>query len=64
MIPYVRGITEPISRLIRKAGVIAHTKPHTTIRKLLVAPKDQDKLEDKCGVVYHLSCQECDAQYV
>ncbi len=39
-IPYVQGITEPISRLIRKAGVTAHTKPHTTIRKLLVAPKD------------------------
>ncbi len=39
-IPYVQGITEPISRLIRKVGVTAHTKPHTTIRKLLVALKD------------------------
>ncbi len=56
-IPYVQGITEPISRFIRKAGVTAHTKPHTTISKLL-AP------EGKCGVIYHLTCQDCYAQYV
>ncbi len=42
----------------------AHTKPHTTTRKLLVTPKDRDKPEDKCGVVYNLKCQDCDAQYV
>ncbi len=62
--PYVRGITEPIRRLIKKTGHTAHTKPHTTIRKLLVAPKEWDKLEDKCLVVYNLSCQDCDAYYV
>ncbi len=45
-------------------NIDAHTKPHTTFRKLLVAPKDRDKLEDKCGVAYHLTCQGCDAQYV
>ncbi len=60
-IPYVQGITKSISRLIRKVGVIAHTKPYTTIRKLLVAPKDRDKPEDKCGEVYHLTRQDCDA---
>ncbi len=38
-IPYVQGITEPISRLIGKAGVTAYTQPHTIIRKLLVTPK-------------------------
>ncbi len=64
-IRYVGCITEPISRLIRKVGVTAHTKPHTIIRKLLVVPnKDQDKPEDKCALVYHLSCQDCDAHYV
>ncbi len=64
MFPYVQGITEPISRIIRKAGVTEHTKPHTTIRKLLVTPKDRDKPEDKCYVVYQLTYQNCDEQYV
>ena len=39
-LPYIGGVTEPISRLIRITGVAAHAKPHTTIRSILVAPKD------------------------
>ena len=35
-LPYIWGVTEPISRLIRKTGVAAHAKPHTTIRSILV----------------------------
>ncbi len=62
-IHYVQGITEPISRLIRKARVTAHTKPHTTIRKLLVTPKDQNKPEDKCRVVHHLTCQDYELKH-
>ncbi|KAI8518797.1 hypothetical protein Bbelb_020540 [Branchiostoma belcheri] len=31
---------------------------HTVIvRQLLVAPKDKTPKEDKCGVIYHISCQ-------
>ena len=41
-LPYIGGVTEPISRLIRKTGVAAHAKPHSTIRSILVAPKDKD----------------------
>ncbi len=63
-LPYVGGITEQITWLIRNTGVAAHARPHNTIRSLLVAPKDKDKAEDKCGVVYNLSCSDCDAEYV
>ena len=63
-LPYIGGVTEPISRLIRKTGVSAHVKPHTTIRSILVAPKDNDHPQDKCGVVYQLTCQDCEASYI
>ena len=63
-LPYIVGVTEPISRLIRKTGVAAHAKPHTTIRSILVAPKDKDHPQDKCGVVYQLTCQDCEASYI
>ena len=63
-LPYVGGLTEPIARLMRKAGVSAHARPHSTLRSLLVNPKDKDEPQDKCGVVYHLSCKDCDAQYI
>ena len=63
-LPYIGGVTEPISRLIRKSGVAAHAKPHTTIRSILVAPKDKDHPQDKFGVVYQLTCQDCEASYI
>ena len=50
-LPYIGGATEPISRLIRKTGVAAHAKRHTTIKSILVAPKDKDHPQDKCGIV-------------
>ncbi|KAI8496080.1 hypothetical protein Bbelb_259220 [Branchiostoma belcheri] len=32
-------------------------RPHRTLRQLLVAPKDKTPKEEKCGVIYHISCQ-------
>ena len=63
-LPYIGGMTEPISRLIRKTGVAAHAKPHTTIRSIIVAPKDKDHPQDKCGVVCQLTCQDSEASYI
>ena len=63
-LPYIGGVTEPISRLIRKTGVAAHAKPHTTIRSILVVPKDKDHPQDKCGAVYQLTCHDCEASYI
>ena len=63
-VPYIGGATEPISRLIRKTGVAAHAKNHTTIRSILVAHKDKDNHQDKRGVVYQLTCHDCEASYI
>ena len=63
-LPYIGCLTEPISRLIRKTGVAAHAKPHTTIRSILVAPKDKGHPQDKLGVVYQLMCQDCEASCI
>ncbi|XP_019619742.1 PREDICTED: uncharacterized protein LOC109466463 [Branchiostoma belcheri] len=63
-LPYVAGVTEAITRKIRNTGVAVHSTPCTTIRRLLVAPKDKTEPEDTCGVVYHLTCEDCEAQYV
>ena len=56
--------TEALAKRIRKAGVAVHLKPTNTIRSRLVHPKDKiDKL-DKCGLVYKIDCEDCDAKYV
>ena len=63
-IPYVQGITEAISRKLRKAGVSAHARPINTIRNNLVSPKDKINPLNRCGVVYQISCEDCNATYV
>ena len=63
-LPYVGGVTEHISRLIRKTGVAAHVKSHTTIRSIQLAPEGNDHPQDNCGVVYQLTCRDCEASYI
>ena len=63
-IPYVKGISEPISRILRTAGLKVAMKPHSTIRQLLGTPKDKDDTVDKAGVVYKITCNDCEATYI
>ena len=63
-LPYIRGITERIQRSMAKHKIHTTFKPHTTLRKLLVHPKDKiDKLE-KCNVIYELPCKSCKMSYI
>ena len=44
VIPYVKGLSEAMSRVFHKHGVTTAMRPHHTLRRLLVHPKDkQDK---------------------
>ena len=63
-LPYVGNMSNAIARIIRKAGVQVHLRPHNTVRSHLVHPKDKIKKEDKAGVVYHIQCSECDSHYI
>ena len=61
VIPYVQGLTEKLSRIFRKHNISTAMKPHTTMRRLLVSPKD--KLEPREGV-YTISYKNCPGIYI
>ena len=63
-IPYIKGVSEPISRILSGIGVKVAMKPTNTVKQSLVRPKDRENDENRSGVVYQISCQDCDAQYV
>ncbi len=63
-LPYVGHLSDSIARVLRKSGVSVHMKPFNTIRGRLVHPKDKVDPKDKTGVVYHITCSDCDASYV
>ena len=64
VIPYVRGLSEAIQRVLLDVGVRVMFRPHMTLRQQLVHPKDPVPSSMKSGVVYSISCTTCPAVYV
>ena len=66
VIPYYKGISESLKNTCRKHGVQVHFKGANTIKNFLMAPKDQDTIQKKSGVIYRYNCDrvECDEEYI
>ena len=64
-IPYIKGTSETISRILQAYGNIrvAH-KPTTTLRQLLTNVKDRDEPNNRQGAVYKIKCSDCQASYI
>ena len=63
-IPYIRGLSERLSKIFHQRGIRIYHKPVNTLRTMLVHPKDRTPNSQKCGVVYHLKCSDCDSTYI
>ena len=51
-IPYIRGTSETIARVLQPYNIRVTHKPTTTLRRLRTNVKDKDKPEDSQGAVY------------
>ena len=51
-IPYYKGLGESLKKVCSKHEVQVYFKGSTTIENLLMAPKDQDPIGKKSGVIY------------
>ena len=63
-IPYIRGTSETIARILQPYNICDAHKPITTLRRLLTNVKDKDKPEDRQGAVYKITCCDCQASYI
>ena len=63
-IHYVRDISKPISRILTQVGIGVALKPHHTLSSLFRKPKYAINFEQKRGLVYQMSCRNCNAVYV
>ena len=64
VLSYVREISEQLRRVFRSFDIPVYFKPTNTLRQLLVLPKDKVEKGKVVGLVYHITCDDCDATYV
>lgn len=60
--PYLRGTSETITRILRPYNIRVAHKPIFTLR--LTDVKGKDKPEDRSGAVYKIHCSDCQAIYI
>ena len=51
VIPYTQGTAKGFKNTCGKYGIQVHFKGNTTIKQLLMKPKDQDPKEKKSGII-------------
>ena len=62
-LPYIRGTSETIARILKSFNIrIAHN-PTRTLRHLLTNVKDNDDPKDRQGTVYRIRCNDCNGTY-
>ena len=60
----MEGVAERANRVFKKHNIATAMKPNTSLRKLLVHPKDKIDSLDKTDCIYEIPCQNCDSTYV
>ena len=56
MLPYIKGVSEPLRRHLQQQGIRTVFKSDTTLRSRLVLPKDPADPNKQDGVVYKIPC--------
>ena len=65
-VPYNEGLSETFKNICKRYGIQVHFKSGKTIKDELVAPKDQDHITKKSGIIYRYKCDrlECNHEYL
>ena len=66
VVPYYSGLSESIKNIGSKYGVEVYFKGGSTIKNLLLSPKDKDPIQKQSGVIYRYQCNrvDCDEEYI
>ena len=64
VLPYVNGVSERVSRVLKSYNIASAMKPHNTLRNQLVHPKDKREDLEKTDALYSLPCKNCDLEYI
>ena len=63
IIPYIRGLSEKIEKLVRLLNIRTIPKTQSTIRQRVMKVKGKPRREEVSSVVYTIPC-ECGTSYI
>ena len=63
-VTYLQGLSEAIRQILGEYKIEVRFKPHTTLRQILVKPKDPSPITSRKGVVYSIPCADCNKCYI
>ena len=64
VIPYIQGVSERVARVYKSYGIAAAMKPHNTLRKELVHPKDKRDPENITDAIHECPCMNFELSYI
>lgn len=64
VLPYVKGCSERIARVLRQYNIATTYKPCNKLGGIFGLPKDFVDPKNQCGVVYEVECGDCEKTYV
>ena len=62
--PYIKGTSGTISRILLPYNIRVAHKPAATLRQLLTNVKDRDEPNNRQEAVYRIKCSDCQASYI
>ena len=63
-LPYISGLAEPLTRLLRKNDIRIANKPFKTLQQEFPSPKFRQLPDLQSNVVYKIPCKDCPWNYI
>ena len=64
VLPYIKGVTEPLTRILNNNGIRATTRTVKTLQQEFASPKSRNPPDRQTNVVYKIPCADCTWNYI
>ena len=64
VLPFINGVTQPLTRILRRHDIQVVKKPLKTLQQEFPSPKFRPPIEHQPNVVYKIPCADCGWCYV
>ena len=64
VLPYIKGLTEPLKRTLGKHDIKVFSKPVTTLQQQFLSLKHRPTMEEQTNIIYKIPCKDCSWSYI